>query len=143
MSHSPYVLSLLATMRADLDANLASQASLKTQASEIVQSIKALEGTIGYAPTSAPASVPVQDASESESPNYKGMTIRAAIRHWFAVNGNESVHYKDLAMLIGKSKASVASVMSVNPEFICVQYGAGQWQCDPAFYNTGWTTVGK
>jgi hypothetical protein len=108
---------------------------------EIVQTIKTLGGDAkGFKPI-AHAIGNVE--AETDSPDYAAMTVRAACRTYFANNNNEPVHYRDMTEAIGKSKGTVASILSIYPEFISNNPGSGEWLMDPAFYNAGWTTVGN
>lgn len=118
---------LLTALRAELEAVNdalthveAEVTHYKTKRSEIVQTIKALEGTKGYNPTPAPDAEPsidpfnnVEDAEEVPSaPVYGSMSVRGAINAFFVHTDNDRATIDQIAAGTGKRRASIYQVIS-------------------------------
>ncbi len=73
-------------------------------------------------------------------PEVKHPTIREACRN--GLRGG-MMHYRDLSASIDRAPGSVKAVLSMMPEFQCVNSGSGVWRLDPHFARAGWMTVGR
>jgi hypothetical protein len=95
--------------------------------------------------------VVVEQVEEGEAvQGYEGMTVRAAIRHYFLTNGNRATSYRDVAEATGKKLSSVACVLSGRSEFRNVESGrggrgdsTGLWSLSADMYRQGWMVVGR
>lgn len=62
------------------------------------------------------------------------VSCRIQIGRYFKLNGNKSVHYKDLATAIGRTPQYVSQILSGYWQFRNVKSGSGKWKMKaPAF----------